>query len=612
VTSPAARVRRLVGSSLPLAAAGLALLVAVGGAWENQPWVVLPGLSAAAALELLGRRAVVDGDAGLRLALTHGVTLRALVLLAWGTSVWTAPLRAIGLVAVLILVLPPVVVEAVDARLDGLRRHPSSRGLPDVGGVSLVRQPSAVTLRLLPECLLYVSAGLWMDHPTAILGAGAGAVLQVGVACHWAARLVRGRRRKAPVLAAMASFLVEAKPAVLLYAGDGPAAVHEVAVWLPTLERIEASVVVLMRSRAALAALPATTLPVLCVPGATDLFSLPLGEARAALFVSNIGNNIHLLRVPELRSAFIGHGDSDKNASANPFSKVYDEIWVAGAAGRERYVRAGVGIRPDALIEVGRPQTALIRTGAPDGDIPTVLYAPTWEGWDREQDYSSVRTHGPALVRAVLSHPRPLRLMYRPHPYTGRRDPAVAAAHRLIVALLEEANAAQGVTVTDLAGEAAGAAPEQSAADLEVAATSRGEERLRALDEAAHVLVAPGAVPLVSCFNVATALVGDVSSVRTDFVVSDKPLAVCDPRARDQHEFEAEFPSAAAATVLPPAETDIAAFLDVVTGTEPDSAAAARRRAARHHLLGPDEPPALLRFSAALDELSRAAASRQR
>jgi hypothetical protein len=33
-----------------------------------------------------------------------------------------------------------------------------------------------------------------------------------------------------------------------------------------------------------------------------------------------------------MKHVFIGHGDSDKQASFNPFSRVYDEVWVAGAA----------------------------------------------------------------------------------------------------------------------------------------------------------------------------------------------------------------------------------------------------------------------------------------
>jgi hypothetical protein len=187
----------------------------------------------------------------------------------------------------------------------------------------------------------------------------------------------------------------------------------------------------------------------------------------------------------------------------------------------------------------------------------------------------------------------------------------VAAAHRQIVALIEEANATLEVGAADLAGDAVQFASERSAAELELAAVASGEERLRALPAAAHVVVPAGAVPLISCFNVATALIGDVSSVLTDFVASDKPMAVCDPQARDQDDFESLFPSAAAGIVLPPREADLHAFLDVVVGGEPE-AAVSRRRSVRYHLLGPDEPPALQRFSAALDTLSSVGTSQRR
>lgn len=155
--------------------------------------------------------------------------------------------------------------------------------------------------------------------------------------------------------------------------------------WLETMEQMEARPLILLRERTILEKMAPTSVPVICVPGGIHLMNLDLSMVRVALYCANVGKNIHLLRVPTMKHVFIGHGDSDKAASVNPFTKAYDEVWVAGRAGRDRYAIADVGIRDEDVVEVGRPQLAPIAAGqdAPPRDrIPTVLYAPTWEGWD--------------------------------------------------------------------------------------------------------------------------------------------------------------------------------------------------------------------------------------
>ncbi len=536
------------------------------------------------------------------------LALRGLVLVAAGAAVWSAAVGMVVAGTLAGLVLLAGMLGALDWALQGLRRHPVAKGIAGLEPPTVPRLRAALLVTV-PELLVGTAAVGLTTRPVLVAGA---AVMALGVAVSasvpWLLTVRRVRAERLPRLRAAQAYLDEVVPEVVLYHGDNEKAVHEVVMWLPTLEGLPQRSLVLVRNRAAFEALPATSSVVLCVPAAQDLMTLRLDCLRVALFVSNIGNNIHLLRHAGIRTAFIGHGDSDKSASANPFSKVYDEIWVAGPAGRERYARAGVDVRPEVFVEVGRPQLELVR---PAGDtrspVPTLLYAPTWEGWNAEQDYCSVATHGEHLVQAVLASATSIRLLYRPHPYTGRRSRAVAAAHRRIVALIDEANAQAGLSGTGSTGQAPPASRATSAREQHEAEVRAGEQWLRQLPTQGHAVLTPHEVPLISCFNVADGLVTDVSSVLSDFLASGKPIAVCNPRGRAAGEFTATFPAVAAGTVLPPQQQDLSAWLAVISGAVPDPAAATRA-AVRQHLLGPDHPPASRRFVEAAERLGRSAA----
>jgi hypothetical protein len=319
--------------------------------------------------------------------------------------------------------------------------------------------------------------------------------------------------------------------------------------WLATFDKLERPGLVLLRESGNLPLLGETSSPVLCMSGGTEMMNFPLPESvRVALFPANAAKNIHMLRLREVGCAFIGHGDSDKTASFSPFSKVYDEVWVAGPAGRERYLRSDAGVRDEDIVEVGRPQLAPIQAGTP-GPIGTVLYAPTWEGWTGDRFHTSVATMGPRLVRALLDHG--VRVLYKPHPMAGKNDAAVRRAHQRIVAMLDED----------------------------------------------QVVTGPG---LYDCFNRADLLVTDVSSVVSDFLASGKPYVVTNGADLPDEEFRERNPSASAAYLLGSDCEGLGAILASASGEDP---MAGRRERLRHHLLGPDGD-AMTRFAAAVDALA--------
>ncbi|MDP4506690.1 CDP-glycerol glycerophosphotransferase family protein [Nonomuraea turcica] len=367
------------------------------------------------------------------------------------------------------------------------------------------------------------------------------------------------------------------RPEVILYFSGATAAAYQARMWLPTLERMDRRAIVVLRERGMAAHLEPTTLPMVCIPSSADLMSFhALFSAKLCLYVSNVGRNVHMLRIPTLRSAFLNHGDSDKEASFNPFSRVYDEVWVAGPAGRDRYRRAKVGVRDETIHEVGRPQLEGISTEGPGLPYRTVLYAPTWEGWNDDLFHTSLITMGPRIVRALLEHDPPLRVIYKPHPLTGYRDKSALRAHRKIVTMIEAVELAKSKARHP--SRAAGSTP-----------------------RIAHMVVTGREPHLYDCFNECDLLISDISSVVADFLASEKPYAVTNVAGLPERAFHERYPSTEAGVLLGEDLAGLAEFLD-----GEDTLARARIKL-RSYLFGPEYPDALARFNAAVERVMTSA-----
>jgi hypothetical protein len=478
------------------------------------------------------------------------------------------------------LTIPPVHVPPAPARL-----------LVEPLGVAAVVDAVAA-------CVLAFAAG--RSTAAAISGLVVAAVLAwvaPTVLAGHVLRLHQARVRDA-VSDAVQQGLLALAPEVVVYFGNTAGWRYQVEMWLETLERVDQPVVVIVRDREVLRVLAPTSLPIVCVPGAATMMGLDLPSVRVALYVGNAGNNVNMLRRPGVRSVFIGHGDSDKGASFNPFSRVYDEIWVAGPAGRARYAEADVRIAPDECVEVGRPQLRDLPREPDQVPRLTVLYAPTWEGWGEDPFHTSLLELGPELVRVLLQRPD-VRVMYRPHPRTGHRDPAVRRAHHEIVRLLGAAGACAPGSVPDAIGPAPSAAARSGRDLLDAVLRSPTGPWSRTAYNAAvadwtarfwaatpgHRVLTPPAPDLYACFCVTDVLIADVSSVTTDFLATDRPYAVVNVTGEPEPEFRQRIPSSAGGFVLNP---DLAALGDLLAagagGPDPTSAARAQ---ARQYLLGP-------------------------
>ncbi|MEU6577011.1 hypothetical protein [Streptomyces sp. NPDC046805] len=530
----------------------------------------------------------------------------------------------------------PVVVRNLDMSEAGIPEQP-----PRYLHQRFLRKLLHLDLPAHAGLLVTLASGTW--YPAEI-----GYALTTGLAVAAVLALMRQflRARRMPsrgdVIREVNRQLAAYRPEVALYFSFAAVSrdfMYQVNMWIETLERLDRRPLIILREDASFRHLSRTRLPVVCVPRADDLAELELSDVRVVLYPGNAGKNVHMLRVAEAKHVFIGHGDSDKLASSNRVSKVYDEIWVAGRAGRDRYRRVRHAISDEAIVEVGRPQLSPIRLHADHipGPLPVVLYAPTWEGWSDDDCHTSLIPMGVTLVEKLLAEN--VRVLYKPHPLTGRRSAEAAAADRAIRAMLSADNERRGAA----RAEAALAAVEPRLKEIRArlgeltgrsggdAAQQTRQARLPERDDAAewHALraewhrlfrdsrgpdrhlVIRGQLPtLYECFNDADILVSDVSSVVADFVASLKPYVLTNARDLPDEEFRAAYTTAGGAYLLDRDCTRLPEILRSVREPRHDPMAP-HRRTLKEYVLGPDRPTSPERFNAAVNALSdRAEAER--
>ncbi|MGR8010577.1 hypothetical protein [Streptomyces hypolithicus] len=545
------------------------------------------------------------------------------------------------------------------------RRMPVVTRNIDLGALNIPAAPPKALLHRSAEKMLHLDvfalAGVLIAVESGTYAIGyAGLAVSLGLGVAYLAALtpyLRPGRRVPPVdtvLASIDDWLREYRPNVVLYFSGSRESAYQVNMWLDTMKQLDGRPLIILRERHIVPQLAPTSVPMICVPSATHLMNLDLSTVRVALYAANVGKNIHLLRVPTMKHVFIGHGDSDKVASINPYSKVYDEVWSAGRAGRDRFALADVGVRDEDIVEVGRPQLAPIQTwsGAPKHPVPTVLYAPTWEGWDDNPGNTSLLLAGENIVGQLLANPEPVRVLYKPHPFTGTRSPVAKAVHARITAMVETA-AAGRATDPRWAEEGAALRSQQLAARAEL---DRIEERLGELggngkpnsgkngqngqDEAEksrdaladpareaelaqlrhtwnaaywrsfgwweHRVITGPEPHLYDCFNESDGMVSDISSVVSDFIASGKPYAVTDSAELGVEEFKRQNTAVRAAVILSNDAAELGELLATVTAGERADALAEARRELKTYLLGPDEPPSIVQFNDAVRALAAA------
>lgn len=231
---------------------------------------------------------------------------------------------------------------------------------------------------------------------------------------------------------------------VIAYFGDSPDRLYQLEQWLPALEHLNQCrpVVVVMRNRDSFAkAKDVTSLPLVLAETQPDLIDLYAGEAyKLAVYVNNSMYNFQSMADPTIVHVHVDHGESDKISSISNQLKAYDKVFVAGPAAEERCLRALWGLDRSSLVPIGRPPLdGEFSSALPADSRPTVLYAPTWQGENEANNFTSIDLLGPGIIRGLVDSG--VRIVYRPHPrLSDMGESEVQRADTEIRSLLVAAN----------------------------------------------------------------------------------------------------------------------------------------------------------------------------
>lgn len=272
-----------------------------------------------------------------------------------------------------------------------------------------------------------------------------------------------------------------------------------------------------------------------------------------------------------------------------------------------------------------------------------MLYAPTWEGWDGDPGNTSLMLAGENIVKKLLKADPPVRVLYKPHPFTGTVLAKAGAAHQKVTALIETAATERATDPRFQADAAAQVAAKAELARIEARIAvlagnggDKGDEAEASRDGVVDVAkyqeiarlrgewndaywrsfpvwehrVVTGAEPrLYDCFNVSDAMVSDISSVVSDFIASGKPYAVTDSAEVGAEEFKRQNTAVRAATILSNSAAELGELLQAVRDPAADPLAEDRVEL-KQYLLGPDEPTSIEQFNTAVANLAIKAEAR--
>ncbi|TSI12235.1 CDP-glycerol glycerophosphotransferase family protein [Brevibacterium aurantiacum] len=232
---------------------------------------------------------------------------------------------------------------------------------------------------------------------------------------------------------------------VIAYFGDSPDKMYQLEQWLPAFEELSQSrpVVVVTRNAESFSLVTQVThLPVVLAETQPDLIDLYAdADYKLAIYVNNSMRNFQSMAEPSIIHVHVDHGESDKTSSISNQLKAYDKVLVAGQAAKDRCLAALWGLNPGNLVSIGRPPLdGDFASVLPPDERLTVLYAPTWQGENEANNFTSLDLLGPDIIRGLLG--AGVRVIYRPHPRMAEMGTSeVLRADESIRRMLKDANA---------------------------------------------------------------------------------------------------------------------------------------------------------------------------
>src|SRR5690554_5918247 len=360
----------------------------------------------------------------------------------------------------------------------------------------------------------------------------------------------RGRNR---ILEGEIQRLEQLNPKVAVYVSGLANVAYQINQWLSVLEELDECVVIVVRQREMYNGMHQTRIPIVHARNAMHVERVLETGVQTVLYPANPMQNLHALRHFKLNHYFINHGESDKAVNQNKLLLAYDKLLVGGPLAHRRLLEAGLKLREGQVEYVGRPQAEMALDQSESGSvdkITTILYAPTWEGFVEDANYSSVSAFGLGVVQSLVS--AGYKVIFKPHPYTGSRS---SLARRYF-------------------------------------------EEIKGFCAKKDVEVVDSLVSIHSCMNRSDLLITDISSVLNEYLVTRKPVVLCVTERLSGADLCSEFPSSRAAYALENSGNIVALMESIVNGDP----LAEKREEVRKDSLGDFPEGALNRFKAVISE----------
>ena len=344
------------------------------------------------------------------------------------------------------------------------------------------------------------------------------------------------------------------RPTVAVYVTGMKGVAYQINQWLPVLEKLDQPVIIILREADIFSGMLPTNILTVTARTQIDLEAI-LGGAtsvKKVLYPANTMKNVQALRYHHLDHIFINHGESDKAVNQSKLLMAYDYLFVAGPLSEERLRAAGLPLREGQVLHVGRPQAEMaLEHREKIEKIETVLYAPTWEGYVKNVDYSSVGELGYKLCKDIIKDAR-YKLIFKPHPYTG----SISENHKYWLK-----------KIIDFCEE--------------------NEVPILLSNESIH-----------DAMNLSDLLVCDISSVLNDYLITGKPIVLCNTSELNTDSLCKLYPSSIAANLID-IQDNILDIIEVIAISDP---LCKQRAKARAFSLGDFYEDSLSKFKSSISQ----------